>query len=74
MPKPALSHPARAAVVSANRRDSAEEAKMRFQPVQPSRQTDANREFEDPRTEPRIIIVVLIVFTIIAFFSAETWG
>jgi hypothetical protein len=58
----------------ADRRDSAEEAKMRFQPVLPSRQTDANREFEDPRIEPRMIIAVLIAFTIIAFFSVETWG
>jgi|tagenome__1003787_1003787.scaffolds.fasta_scaffold20261843_2 hypothetical protein len=47
---------------------------MRFQPVLPSRQTDANREFEDQRTEPKLVILVLIAFTMIAFVSLQRWG
>jgi hypothetical protein len=47
---------------------------MRFQPVLPSRQTDANLEFQDPPIEPRLVIVVLIAFTIIAFLSLQRWG
>jgi hypothetical protein len=47
---------------------------MRFQPVLPSRQTDANREFEDPRTESRLVTLVLVALTIIAFLSLQRWG
>ncbi len=47
---------------------------MRFQPVLPSRQTDANLEFQDPPIESRLVIVVLIAFTIIAFLSLPRWG
>jgi hypothetical protein len=48
---------------------------MRFQQVKPSRQTDANREFDNPaRTELRLSLLVLAVLTIIAFLSYPKWA
>ena len=48
---------------------------MRFQQVKPSRQTDANREFDNPaRTELRLSLLVLDVLTIIAFLSYPKWA
>ena len=47
---------------------------MQFQQVKPSRQTDANREFDDPaRTELRLSMLVLAVLTIIAFLGYQKW-
>lgn len=47
---------------------------MRYHQVRPARQTDANREFEDSRTESRLFVFMLIGLTIIAFLSLHKWG
>jgi hypothetical protein len=47
---------------------------MRYDQVRPARQNDANREFEEPRTESRLFLFVLIGLTIIAFLSLHKLG
>jgi hypothetical protein len=43
--------------------------------VRRATQNDANREFEEPpRIELRLVMIVLIVFTAIAFLTLERLG